>query len=117
MSFKFVIYSVYLSIDLSDHLQFVRLPIITNLTCRTRFPNLITDDHVCAFGGLGGTCQGDNGGPLSIIEPDGRTTQIGITSFGFGLSCELNWPSVYLRVTRYLDWIETNTDGTIQENW
>lgn len=54
---------------------------------------------------------------MSIIEADGRTTQIGVVSFGLGLGCELNWPSVYLRVTSFVDWIDTNTDGTINENW
>lgn len=52
-----------------------------------------------------------------MIEADGRTTQIGIISFGLGLGCELNWPSVYLRVTSVLAWIEDNTDGSISENW
>lgn len=94
------------------------LPVITNLACRTRFPGLITDDHVCADGANGGPCQGDSGGPLSVVEErDGRTTQIGVVSFGLGFGCELNWPSAYLRVTRYLDWIAENTDRTIEENW
>lgn len=91
---------------------------MTNLACRTRFPNQVNDDHVCADGGTGGgPCTGDMGGPLSIVEADGRTTQIGVVSFGLGLCCELNWPSVYLRVTSFVDWIDTNTDGTINENW
>lgn len=102
---------------MSPFLRFVRLPVITNLACRTRFPGLITDDHICADGGNGGPCQGDSGGPLSVVDADGRTTQVGVVSFGLGFGCELNWPSAYLRVTRFLGWIETNTDGTISENW
>lgn len=103
---------------MSTFLQFARVNVMTNLACRTRFPNQVNDDHVCADGGTGGgPCTGDMGGPLSIVEADGRTTQIGVVSFGLGLGCELNWPSVYLRVTSFVDWIDTNTDGTINENW
>lgn len=104
--------------DLSNSLQFARVNVMTNLACRTRFPTSdITTDHVCADGGSGGPCTGDMGGPLSIVEADGVTTQIGVISFGLGLGCETVWPSVYLRVTSFLGWIDTNTDGSISENW
>lgn len=91
---------------------------MTNLACTVRFPTSdINVAHVCADGGSGGPCTGDMGGPLSIVEADGITTQIGIVSWGLGLTCETNWPSVYLRTTTFLDWIEENTDGSIAENW
>lgn len=107
----------FLLTDLAQTLRFVRLPIITNLACRTRFPTIITDQHICADGGNGGPCNGDSGGPFSVVEADGITTQVGIVSFGLGFGCERNWPSAYVRVTAFLQWIEDNTDGTIAENW
>lgn len=103
--------------DLSTSLQFARVNVMTNLACRTRFPTQINDEHVCADGGSGGPCTGDMGGPLSVIGADGVTTQIGIVSWGLGLGCENSWPSVYMRITSFLDWIDTNTGNTIQENW
>lgn len=104
--------------DLSTYLQFARLPIITNLACRTRFPtSTITDDQICAGGDVGGPCDGDMGGPLSVVEADGRTTQVGVVSFGFAFGCEASWASVYLRTTSFLQWIEESTDGSISENW
>lgn len=91
---------------------------MTNLACRTRFPTSdILAQHVCADGGIGGPCTGDMGGPLSIVEADNVTTQIGIISFGLGLTCEASWPSVYMRITEFLGWIEDNTDRSISENW
>ena len=72
------------------------------------------------------TCSGDSGGPLVTLE-DGRFTQIGVTSWGFGCGNPLN-PGVFARVTgerhfnlqklrksknvillEFLNWIEMNT--------
>ncbi|XP_055529767.1 serine protease persephone-like [Wyeomyia smithii] len=53
---------------------------------------------------IGDTCQGDSGGPLQIVE-DNKFKLVGVTSFGNG--CGSNTPSVYTRVARYIDWIES----------
>lgn len=109
---------VNLVADLSQTLQFARVNIMTNLACRARFPTTdILSEHICADGESGGPCTGDTGGPLSIVEADGITTQVGVISFGLGLTCEAVWPSVYMRTTEFLAWIERNTDGEISENW
>ncbi|XP_059620343.1 brachyurin-like [Phlebotomus argentipes] len=103
--------------DISPTLRYVRLPIITNLACTIRWPGIIQPSNICADGANGGPCNGDSGGPVSVIEADGVTTQVGIVSFGLALGCELNWPSAHARVTSFLDWIDANTDHEIQENW
>ena len=49
------------------------------------------------------------GGPL-VTEIDGRYTLIGVVSFGFG--CALpDYPGVYARMTKVLDWVEDITSG------
>jgi secreted trypsin-like serine protease len=51
--------------------------------------------------------QSDSGGPLQIVLPDNKCVYsiVGITSFGTG--CGLKGaPSIYTRVSSYLDWIE-----------
>ncbi|EDV94563.1 serine protease snake [Drosophila grimshawi] len=60
------------------------------------------------------TCQGDSGGPLQLNLPGRRRRHvhyhlIGITSFG--VFCRSSYPSVYTRVSSYLDWIEQITWG------
>jgi secreted trypsin-like serine protease len=40
------------------------------------------------------TCQGDSGGPIFVQKPNGRVSQIGITSFGNGCGAK-NFPGVY----------------------
>lgn len=103
--------------DLSPTLRYVRLPIMTNLACTLRWPGIIQPSNICADGANGGPCNGDSGGPVSVIEADGITTQVGIVSFGLALGCELNWPSAHARVTSFLEWIDENTDHEIRENW
>lgn len=59
------------------------------------------------------TCYGDSGSPLQYMnantDDDGHTyevpTVVGITSFGIG--CAYGHPSVYVKVSNYIDWIES----------
>lgn len=94
----------------SNYLQEVTVPIITNQECRnTRYKSKIQDVMLCA--GLvkqGGkdACQGDSGGPLIVNE--GRYKLAGVVSFGFGCA-QANAPGVYARVSKFLDWINSNT--------
>uniref|UniRef100_A0A182Q048 CLIP domain-containing serine protease n=1 Tax=Anopheles farauti TaxID=69004 RepID=A0A182Q048_9DIPT len=55
------------------------------------------------------TCEGDSGGPLYYVggsENAPKYFLLGITSFGSG--CGSPNPSVYTRVSFYLDWIESH---------
>ncbi|XP_073828776.1 serine Protease Immune Response Integrator [Musca autumnalis] len=74
-------------------------------------PNRIgSATHLCAGDpeGLRDTCQGDSGGPLIYEKINGqfkRAYVVGVTSFGQG--CAGEPPSIYTRVSSYLDWIES----------
>lgn len=98
-------------------LRFLRSPIISNLSCRIRFPSDIFASSMCTDPTEGTPCTGDHGGPLMIVEADGRRTQVGVFSFHFSLGCGLGWPAVYTRVTSFLDFIEANSDVRILETW
>ncbi|GJQ86333.1 hypothetical protein Trydic_g15243 [Trypoxylus dichotomus] len=69
-------------------------------------PKTILPTHLCALSldkTRQDTCQGDSGGPLQITN---GTTQllVGITSYG--RSCAGRTPSVYTRISNFIDWIE-----------
>lgn len=70
-----------------------------------RLRNGLNGGQMCAFYAGRDTCEGDSGGPLQILDDYKVSTVVGITSFG--LSCGANVPSVYARVSFYLEWIES----------
>jgi secreted trypsin-like serine protease len=54
-----------------------------------------------------GACYGDSGGPLVQNTPRGRKELIGITSYGSSKGCDTGSPTVYTRVSYYLDFIKS----------
>uniref|UniRef100_A0A2H1VCC5 SFRICE_006521 n=1 Tax=Spodoptera frugiperda TaxID=7108 RepID=A0A2H1VCC5_SPOFR len=83
-------------------LNSVNLTIMTNEECARVFGSSIQPTNVCASGN-GNVCQGDAGGPL-VVYRDMRHFLIGVSSFGTG-RCETLSPSVFTRITSYIDWI------------
>ncbi|BFF99406.1 brachyurin-like [Drosophila madeirensis] len=92
----------------TDILQFIEVPIMSNSGCKLWYFGMISDNHIC-IKTTGGTsiCSGDSGGPLVLA--DGRNTLIGATSFGLSVGCEVGWPGVFTRITSFLDWIEARS--------
>lgn len=41
--------------------------------------------------------------------------QVGIVSFGLAFGCEKGIPPAFTRVSKYLDWLASNTDVEIQK--
>ncbi|KAJ8982905.1 hypothetical protein NQ317_004559 [Molorchus minor] len=94
------------STSISPILRKVTIPVIANSVCNIAYFGVIQDSHICASG-LGGksTCNGDSGGPLTVAG-----VQVGITSFGIALGCEIGWPPAFTRVSYFYDWIIANID-------
>ncbi|XP_044524430.1 kallikrein-12-like [Gracilinanus agilis] len=85
-----------------DQLQCLSLTIASNNTCHTAFPGKITENMVCAGGSVPGqdACNGDSGGPLvcdNVLQ--------GLVSWGNGCG-QLGTPGVYVKICKYLDWIQ-----------
>jgi len=98
---------------ISPVLRAVDVETITNLMCALEFPLQVNKNVICISGANGkSTCNGDSGGPLYLVT-DGVHKQIGITSFGSGLGCELGWHAAFTRPASYLQWIETETNVQI----
>ncbi|MDF1723206.1 MAG: serine protease [Alcanivorax sp.] len=112
-------------------LQEVALDYVPNTSCQTIIDlytngDQILDTMLCAnepspdagdpFGE--DSCQGDSGGPLFLTSATlNDSPQVGITSFGYSLDDKCGdpeIPSVYTRVSQYLDWIERQTSSANQ---
>ncbi|XP_050444339.1 trypsin-1-like [Adelges cooleyi] len=93
-----------------DVLREAQLQVLSNDECRPYFYRLInlTESMVCAGLEHQGktTCRGDSGGPLTVANGSVHHL-VGIASFGKD-GCQRP-PSVYTRVSEYLDWIDANT--------
>lgn len=88
---------------IANVLQWANLQTINNLQCYQSFGFLVARASViCAVGQeRQSACNGDSGGPL--ITENGIL--IGLTSFGSGQGCHHGYPTVFTRVSYYLDWI------------
>ncbi|XP_034234223.1 transmembrane protease serine 9-like [Thrips palmi] len=92
------------------------VPLVDVVTCnetvKATLPSWQTstlqDTNLCTGAGPKGitaACSGDSGGPL--IQKDGdEVTVIGVVSWGFQPCGSKGKPSVYTRVSAYIDWIQ-----------
>ncbi|BFY99708.1 hypothetical protein BsWGS_02748 [Bradybaena similaris] len=95
--------------SVSQQLLEAKITKITNSECQRRWLfQTITSKHICVYeasapsGSRPSACMGDSGGPMMC----GENLQLlaGLTSWGVS-NCSGNFPSVYTRVSEYLDWI------------
>ncbi|MEC8537913.1 MAG: trypsin-like serine protease [Bacteroidota bacterium] len=98
-----------------NQLQVVDVPI----TATSNYGgNQIDADMIMAGFSNGGydSCQGDSGGPMVVLASDEQTyLQVGIVSWGYGCA-EAGYPGVYARVSYFIDWICSNTNGDVCAN-
>ncbi|XP_052836119.1 serine protease snake [Drosophila gunungcola] len=103
---------------MTNRLTNLNLTIVPNAECNSELPpiaetpNGVLESQICGQDFIlnRDTCQGDSGGPLQLNLPGRRRRHrihyhlIGITSYG--VFCRSSYPSVYTRVSSFLDWIE-----------
>ena len=91
----------------------VEVPVVSNDVCNRpeSYGGDITDNMMCAGREEGGvdSCQGDSGGPLSTLL-DGRTTLVGVVSWGEGCARRLKY-GAYARVSTAAPWIASTMAG------
>ncbi|XP_073811936.1 trypsin-1-like [Musca autumnalis] len=99
--------------QVSQTLREVKVPILSQMACHeTKYgKDRITENMLCAGTAEGGmdACQGDSGGPLMVANEELNIFHLaGVVSWGEGCARE-DYPGVYTRVSKYIDWIEDNT--------
>ncbi|GAB0087375.1 hypothetical protein DMENIID0001_016720 [Sergentomyia squamirostris] len=100
----------------SSFLEKIPMTILPDKDCNNTFKESrieegITDSQICAGSNstMKTTCEGDSGGPLSFYIYRPRISLniyyiVGVTSYGE--KCDSKSPTLYTRVSSYLDWIE-----------
>lgn len=95
----------------------VDLTVISNEDCKSQYTNVTVDGvnigstifetAMCTQNGnpTKGVCDFDQGGPLVQVDSNGAYTQIGLTSFTPWPGCRSGFPSGFIRIASYLDWI------------
>merc|ERR1719348_2284175 len=109
------------STSISPTLRWVETDTISNTACWIEFPTAVNKNVICISGAHGkSTCNGDSGGPLYLHNHSGNLDseiqpykQIGITSFGSSLGCEIGFHAAFTRTANSLEWIETETNLAI----
>ncbi|KAH8323988.1 hypothetical protein KR074_005512, partial [Drosophila pseudoananassae] len=93
-------------------LKYFNVDIISNDQCimeeeERDYPyKIFPSSYICIGPSNNSPCHQDSGGPL-IVKNETETVLVGITSFG-EKGCPVNHPTVYTRVSSYLDWIHKN---------
>lgn len=102
-------YSDFTTPSTNTMVRHVILQVIPLEQCRAKYGNIVLDTNICTSGEGGvGICQGDSGGPLVVYNADGREILIGVSSFVAKAGCELELPSAFASVPKFLDWILNN---------
>lgn len=95
---------------LPDVLQKVIKPIVPIDECFAAIPGTpLADTNVCTGPLTGGisACSGDSGGPVMRTTTQGSEL-VGVVSWGFTPCGSEGAPSVHVRVSAFIDWIEAN---------
>ncbi|GFT83455.1 proclotting enzyme [Nephila pilipes] len=94
----------------SDVLQEASFPVISNIQCSRTHGVSVPSSLICAAAPTHdkGACNGDSGGPLMLLDENNRWKVIGIVSWG-RRKCNPEFPTVYTRVTHYMDWIRKHS--------
>ncbi|ESO84876.1 hypothetical protein LOTGIDRAFT_196330 [Lottia gigantea] len=92
--------------SIPNDLKYVEMNKITNSECTSRWgSSYIFNFHICVYESGKSACNGDSGGPM-ICSSESQTVLAGITSWGAS-GCPGTRPSVYTRVSEYLNWINS----------
>lgn len=92
-------------------LKRLQVPVVRSQDCEDQTGLVLTQNMLCAgfLEGQQDSCKGDSGGPL--VTQYGQTWfLIGLVSWGRGCARPGHY-GIYTRVSEYLDWIRTRTEG------
>ncbi|XP_063913864.1 brachyurin-like [Zophobas morio] len=98
---------------LVDILQYVYLLTMKNEECKNIYGPQISDNMICVQGDnrIAGTCRGDLGSPLILMDNNIVYYLVGVSSWISANGCETYDPSGFTRIAPYLSWINNVTSN------
>jgi len=96
----------------SPVLREVELTEVCVRDCKRSLGSRVNEAHVCTRDPGRNVCQGDSGGPLVSLQ-NGYYYEAGIVSWGIRCGDRNDYPSVYTRVSKYVDWIQQNARDAV----
>ncbi len=99
----------------ANRLNITDLAVVDPKHCQQRYRNF-ADQQLCVGELAGGkdSCNGDSGGPL-FRGTYGNAVQYGVVSYGGKQCAKTGEPAVYTRVADYLDWIQSQIGGDVDQ--
>eukprot|EP00111_Clytia_hemisphaerica_P003085 TCONS_00008761-protein len=105
---------LYVGGSATNLLQELKVPIVKRKVCQQRnhFNGHIVNDNMICAGyndgmNFGSGCHGDSGGPLACAQTDGSWRLYGVVSWGSPQCNGLDRYTVFARVSKYMDWIDS----------
>lgn len=98
-------------LEYSQSMKFASTIIRDNSVCDKVYPSeYVTENTVCAepLSGNQNICSGDSGGPLISEDSEGYI-QVGINSFVVEDECTGGYPSGYVRISSFIDYVSSIT--------
>jgi chymotrypsin len=90
------------------------LNVLSNSRCRQSSQFQILESSICTYNRGKQPCNGDSGSSIDWQDSNGNYKAVGIVSHG-EKDCHSTEPTVYARVTAYMDWIRQKTGETFCE--
>ncbi|XP_026849403.1 chymotrypsinogen A [Drosophila persimilis] len=100
-----------------DRLKYYDIGVISNEECEERrrpvLPGMFPASFICIAPSGNAPCRNDSGGPL-VLKDGGDFVLLGVTSHGLSRNCTTHLPTVYTRVSSFLDWIRDHSGAQIE---
>ncbi|XP_035901446.1 polyserase-2-like [Anopheles stephensi] len=82
---------------------------------RREMPDGFREDQFCAASSSMDTCEGDSGGPIGVklYDVGGTLTPLVTGVVSFGTPCTAGSTGVYTKVSKYIGWIERETNASL----
>ena len=83
------------------------IDVLDDSLCKNAYSNYNDQKMICAgtVSGVRDSCNGDSGGPLQALFPNGRVYLLGSVSFGDAVCGKANTPGVYTRQSVFVGWV------------